>query len=218
MNIYHSKADEFYRQYESVKAEEVHQNWIRLLDNVAPGKALDVGAGSGRDARFLAGRGFAVTAVEPADALREQAKKLSQQLPIQWLSDLLPGLPKVQALQQQFDLILLSAVWMHLSPDQRHQALPVLCNLLAHDGLLVVTLRHGSFNDGRQSYPVSSAELLQLNMQQQLTFDPLLITELSIDSLGRSDVLWQSVILKKTLNQNISGPLNCGSQVCKSTF
>lgn len=197
MSLYHTKADEFYRQYESISAEEVHQQWLALLDNNKPGKALDVGAGSGRDARFLASRGFAVIAVEPADALREQAQILSQQLPIQWLSDLLPGLPKAQALQQQFDLVLLSAVLMHLSPGERSQALPVLNSLLAPGGLLVLTLRHGSFNDGRLSYPVSSAEILALIQGHQLALTPVLVSDLATDALGRSDVAWQTVVLKK---------------------
>lgn len=197
MSLYHDKAKEFVHQYESVNAEEVHQHWLALLNNIKPGKALDVGAGSGRDARFLAGLGFAVTAVEPADALREQAQKLSQQLPIQWLSDLLPGLTKVQTLQQQFDLVLLSAVWMHLSPDERHQALPVLCSLLAHDGLLILTLRHGSFNDGRLSYSVTSAEILSLVQQHQLALTSVFVSDLVSDALGRSDIAWQTVVLKK---------------------
>lgn len=197
MSIYHNKADEFFHQYESVSAEDVHQHWLMLLNNTKPGKALDVGAGSGRDARFLADWGFVVTAVEPADALREQAQKLSEHLPIQWLSDLLPDLPKVQVLQQQFDLVLLSAVWMHLSPAERSQALPVLHSLLVPGGLLVLTLRHGSFNDGRQSYPVSSAEIFRLIQQQQLTLTPILISDLATDALGRSDVAWQTVVLKK---------------------
>jgi len=197
MSLYHAKAEEFVYQYESVNAEEVHQQWLALLNNIKPGKALDVGAGSGRDARFLTSRGFAVTAVEPADALRVLAEKLSQQLPIQWLSDLLPDLPKVQALQQRFDLVLLSAVWMHLSPDERYQALPVLCSLLAHDGLLVLTLRHGSFNDGRLSYPVTSPEILALVQQHQLLLTPVLVSDLVSDTLGRSDVAWQTVVLKK---------------------
>ena len=197
MSIYHNKADEFFHQYESVSAEDVHQQWLMLLNNTKPGKALDVGAGSGRDARFLAGLGFAVTAVEPADALREQAQKLSQHLPIQWLSDLLPGLPSIRELRQRFDLVLLSAVWMHLSPAERSQALPVLDSLLVPDGLLVLTLRHGSFNDERQSYPVSCAEILRLIQQQQLTLTPILISDLTTDSLGRSDVAWQTVVLKK---------------------
>ena len=197
MKIYHEKGEEFFHLYESASAVEVHQQWFKLLDDIKPGKALDVGAGSGRDARFLADRGFVVTAVEPADALREQAQKLSQHLPIQWLSDLLPGLPNIRELQQQFDLVLLSAVWMHLSPAERSQALPVLDSLLVPGGLLVLTLRHGIFNDGRQSYPVSSAEIFRLIQQRQLTLTPILISDLATDALGRSDVAWQTVVLKK---------------------
>jgi SAM-dependent methyltransferase len=163
---------------------------------------LDIGAGSGRDARFLATQGFVVTAVEPADLLREQAIAYWQQLPaprpdIQWLADQLPDLSKVRALGKVFDLVLLSAVWMHLTSAERNHALPVLSNLLAPGALLVMTLRHGDFADGRRSYPVSADEILSLISRHQLSLSSTFVTNLEPDALGRSDVLWQTVVLKK---------------------
>ena len=59
-------------QYNSVPFESVHKDW--LDDIPSEGMALDVGAGSGRDARFLAARGLSVVAVEPADGIREVAR------------------------------------------------------------------------------------------------------------------------------------------------
>lgn len=207
MSIYHQHAATFAAQYESVSAEQVHQSWLHLLPtahNVPSGrslKALDVGAGSGRDARFLAARGFEVVAVEPADALRQLAIELSaqaiQQPQIQFLADELPTLPLVQALHQQFTLVLLSAVWMHLTHAQRAAALPTLCKLLEPQGLLVLTLRHGSFSDGREAFPISTDEIEALINQQQLPLTPMLVTELVKDALGRGDVAWQTVVLKK---------------------
>jgi protein-L-isoaspartate O-methyltransferase len=202
MCIYHDRAADFFAQYEIVSAEQVHQRWLPLLDTLPSSQALDIGAGSGRDARFLASLGFRVTAVEPADALREQAITYWQQLPaprpeIHWLADQLPELPKVQALKQRFDLVLLSAVWMHLTAVEREYTLPILCSLLAPNGLLVITLRHGDFSDGRNSYPVHSDEILRRINQLHLPLAPMLVTDLEPDTLGRSDVLWQTVVLKK---------------------
>lgn len=213
MSIYHQQAAMFAAQYESVSAEQVHQPWLHLLPT-APGlpsgyvrHALDVGAGSGRDARFLAAKGFQVVAVEPADALRQLAMELAMALSaqpqhahantIQFVADQLPALPQVQALNQQFELVLLSAVWMHLTHAERAAALPTLCKLLVSQGLLVLTLRHGSFSDGREAYPVSSAEIEALISQQQLPLTPVLVTELVKDALGRSDVAWQTVVLRR---------------------
>ncbi len=143
-----------------------------------------------------------MTAVEPANALREQAIAYGQQQPgakyeIQWLADQLPNLAKVIDLQQKFDLVLLSAVWMHLTAKERALALPVLASLMAPDALLVLTLRHGDFSDGRSSYPVSVDEVFDLISQHQLSLSSVLITHLDADALGRSDVLWQTVVLKK---------------------
>ena len=198
MSLYHDNADEFCRQYESITAEDVHHQWLPLLDKINPGNALDVGAGSGRDARFLADRGFTVTAVEPADAMRELAIQLSSMHPnIKFLADSLPYLPKIQESKQQFNLGLLSAVWMHLSPTERRQALPVLFDLLLPQGLLVLTLRHGNFTDGRLNYPLSCAEILFLVQQYELPLKAILITDLVSDTLGRNDVAWQTVVLKK---------------------
>lgn len=202
MSLYNDKATDFFHQYEAVSAAEVHRSWLGLLAQQPPGLALDIGAGSGRDARFLATLGFRVTAVEPANALLEQAMAYQQQLPaakydIQWLADRLPNLPKVIGLQQSFDLVLLSAVWMHLTSEERALALPVLVSLMAPNALLVLTLRHGNFSDGRSSYPVSVDEVFDFIQQQQLSLSTVLISHLDADALGRSDVLWQTVVLKK---------------------
>ncbi len=100
-------------------------------------------------------------------------------------------------LQQSFDLVLLSAVWMHLTSEERALALPVLVSLMAPNALLVLTLRHGNFSDGRSSYPVSVDEVIDFIQQQQLSLSTVLISHLDADALGRSDVLWQTVVLKK---------------------
>ncbi len=208
MNIYHQNATAFVAQYESVSAEQVHHSWLHLLPEICQACfALDVGAGSGRDARFLATRGYQVFAVEPAAELRRQAIALTEKassevtvhLPsaIRWFDDTLPNLQQIQALTQDFSLILLSAVWMHLTNEQRSASLQTLTQLLASGGLLVITLRHGDFSDDRVAYPVSAAEILELVTKHHLALTPTLVTEIVTDALGRGDIAWQTVVLKK---------------------
>jgi SAM-dependent methyltransferase len=200
MSLYHDRADDFFRQYQSVAAEKVHASWLAVLDTMPAGHALDVGAGSGRDARYLASRGWSVVAVEPADALRERA----MQLPVAgltWLADALPELSVVYRLQTKFDLIVLSAVWMHIAPSARSRTLRKLAGLLKPGGKLIVTLRHGEFTDGRTAYPVSFAELKQLADAQAL--QATLLNEPQADELGRQEVSWQTVLL--TLPDDGSG-------------
>ena len=70
IDIYHQVAEGFASQYNALKPEEVHQIW-RSFWPAADALVLDIGAGSGRDARWLAQQGCEVFAVEPAKALRE---------------------------------------------------------------------------------------------------------------------------------------------------
>ncbi|CAM3630302.1 class I SAM-dependent methyltransferase [Parendozoicomonas haliclonae] len=71
---YSSRADELGAQYDALPATQVHGQWMHTLPK-APGLALDIGAGSGRDAAWLSSLGFDVVAVEPAEGLRNRARE-----------------------------------------------------------------------------------------------------------------------------------------------
>lgn len=73
---------------------------------------------------------------------------------VTWLDDKLPKLKKLRALDQQYNLILLSAVWMHLPSSQHKDAMRILGNLLAPGGLLVVSLRKGP-DENHRFHPVN---------------------------------------------------------------
>src|SRR5690606_22087870 len=101
----------------------------------------DVGAGTGRDAAWMAAAGHRVVAVEPSQAMLRLARSLHTEASIDWRRDALPNLDGVVG--GQFDAILLSAVWMHLHPRDRAAALTRLRELLGPDGLIYLTLREG---------------------------------------------------------------------------
>lgn len=111
-----------------------------------PARIADIGAGTGRDAAWLAGMGHAVVAVEPAAALREAGRALRPDLA--WIDD---RLPELAHLSGSFDRLLLSGVWQHLDEDARAVAMCRLAGLLAPRGVLVMSLRHGP---GAPSRPV----------------------------------------------------------------
>ena len=146
--------------------EQVHSSWLGLLESRSPGGALDIGAGSGRDAVALNARGWCVTAVEPAKGLRMVGR--AKNTAIQWLDDRLPALARLDD-KQQFDLILLSAVWMHLPAPERPEAFTRLRQLLRPDGMVVISLRHGPSERARPMYPVSVEELKELAARKGLS-------------------------------------------------
>ncbi|KSB87318.1 hypothetical protein AS593_19115 [Caulobacter vibrioides] len=116
----------------------------------APARMADIGAGTGRDAAWLAGLGHAVVAVEPAAALREAGRALRPDLA--WVDDRLPELATLRG--QAFDRVLLSGVWQHLDEEARAIAMPALAGLLASGGVLVMSLRHGPGAPSRPVWPV----------------------------------------------------------------
>ena len=70
ISYYSKHAERLTAQYNSVSFEQVHEDWLEEIPQ--QGLALDIGAGSGRDARYLASRGLSVVAVEPAGGIRER--------------------------------------------------------------------------------------------------------------------------------------------------
>lgn len=191
---YHLHAQRYQTQYDSLEAHRVHQQWHKILVQLSPGRALDVGAGSGRDARWLANMGWQVTAVEPAQRLRELAQRRTPSS-IHWLSAALPDLRGIDHEVKGFDLILLSAVWMHLPPTERPRAMHRLGELLAPKGHLIMTLRYGPSDSDRPMYPVNAEELKALALQQKMILQ-LCSNDRDEDQLQRGDITWQTVDLR----------------------
>lgn len=192
---YHNHAQSLAAQYDALPFCMVHQSWLPRLASVPTGKALDIGAGSGRDARGLQASGWQVTAVEPAAALRQLGQQHTEQ-PSRWLDDQLPDLPVLTKEGERYPLILLSAVWMHLPPVQRGAALARLAALLTETGMLVISLRHGPSEPGRAMYPVSVEELAELAEPLGLQLELPDNQTLAQDCLNRDAVRWQTVVLQ----------------------
>ena len=169
VNYYSANAPTLASRYDSLNPEALHASWSHLIPN-QPGIALDIGAASGRDANWLAEKGWDVIAVEPCRKFRELAKPNSHANVI-WQDDELPELKSLRTAGHRFNLILLSAVWMHVLPKKRERAFRIISELLAPGGILVFTLRHG--NDERESldrefHPVSTGELENFAKQRAL--------------------------------------------------
>ena len=154
------------------------------------GLALDVGAGSGRDARWLRTLGFEVVAVEPAAGFREPAARRSD---FRWVDDQLPSLNNLHRLALSFDLIILSAVWQHVVPEDRPRAFRKLVTLLQPGGVLAMTLRSGPAPADRPMHPTSSGEIEGLARSHGME---VLKVQASNDLQGRDGVTWTTIALR----------------------
>lgn len=198
LDYYQCHASALATRYQQVSARAVHGDWLTLLEPwllAAPRRVLDVGAGSGRDAAFLAGlhQGNTVVAAEPCQALALQGQCHTREAAVAWVNDAMPALSRVTG---TFDLILLSAVWMHLPPESRPLALARLHELLSPDGYLVLSLRLTVSElemRERAMYPVAVDEVERLALAEGMTL--LHVSEPQGDALARTGLSWQSLIL-----------------------
>jgi len=195
---YNARVSELAGRYESVSFEDVHPGLCALLDSLRSGpeearSALDIGAGSGRDAAWLARQGFEVVAVEPAPEFVAAGQRIHGQESIRWVRDSLPDLTRTIRPGLSFDLVLLSGVWMHVAPDDRPRVFRKLVSLLKPGGFLSISLRKGPHHIPDSIYPVSSLELEKLSIQRGLV---VVSKDTTPDRLNRPDVAWETVIMR----------------------
>ena len=176
--------------YETLSLETAHPALLTLINEHfedGPFAVLDVGAGTGRDASWFAANGHRIVAVEPSQAMQTIGRRLHPLHEIEWRQDSLPGLAETRASGETFDLIILSAVWMHVKPDDREQALETLTSLLKPGGQIYLTLRIGPSEPARGIYRVSEEALKDQLAELSLKAEKL---DEQADLLGRSNIRW----------------------------
>lgn len=178
---YSEQTAQFVSRYDSIAFDDVHAS-VRHLIPEALGIALDIGAGTGRDAAHLAGLGHKVVAVEPTDEFRIPA---SRRYPhIEWIDDALPELGKLADRAGQFDLVMATAMWMHLDEAERKIAMHTVAELLKPDGLFIMSIRCGPTPSGRLMFDVSASETKSLAANDGLE----VIFETVTQSLGEANI------------------------------
>jgi SAM-dependent methyltransferase len=189
---YNAHGDRVASEYEALCPDQVHA-WLDGLLPDQPALVFDIGAGTGRDAAWLASRDHEVVAIEPSNAMRRHGQRLHPDGRIRWLDDRLPSLETTLRLGLAADVILLSAVWQHLPPTDRPRAFRKLVTLLKSGGLLAITLRHGPAEHERGMHEVSLDEIERLARGHGLAVVHCATVP---DRMGRAGVTWTQVALR----------------------
>jgi SAM-dependent methyltransferase len=120
------------------------------LADLPPGRALDLGAGEGRNAIWLAERGWRVTAVEFADVAVDRARRIgaARGVDVDWVcADLLEWLPEPAG----FDLVLL--LYLQLPTGDMKVVLDRARTALAPGGTLLLVGHDRANLDGGHGGP-----------------------------------------------------------------
>ena len=192
---YAAEADALARQYESITFAEAHRPYLHLIPT-EPSRVLDIGAGTGRDAAALAEMGHQVAAAEPTAEMRAHAARLHPSSRIEWLDDSLPDLAVLAARGETFDLVMMTAVWMHLDEDQRRRAMPSVAGLVRPGGMFIMSLRYGPVPPGRRMFVVTRRKRRSRSRRTQTS--PLAQRlDNQPGGFGRTDVSWTKLVFAK---------------------
>jgi len=187
------QAPDLLRQYESITFANAHRAILHLIPR-EPSDVVDIGAGTGRDAAALAEMGHRVVAVEPTAEMRRGGMALHPSPRIEWLDDSLPDLARLTVRRQTFDLVMLTAVWMHLDKGQRRRAMTTVSPLVRKGGMMSLTLRHGPVPTGRRMFEVSAEETIGLAAARGLAKVLELEAQPSLRQVG---VTWTRLVFKR---------------------
>jgi SAM-dependent methyltransferase len=105
------------------------------VDDLPPGRALDVACGEGRNAVWLAERGWRVTAIDFSDVALAKGARLAESrgVEVEWVvGDVLA----YELGTQEFDLV--AVLYLQLPPDELARVLRSAAAALASGGTLVV--------------------------------------------------------------------------------
>jgi SAM-dependent methyltransferase len=191
---YAEEALELLKRYESISFADAHSPVLHLIPP-APCRVLDIGAGTGRDAAGFTALGHSVVAVEPTEELRHGAMLLHSSSMIEWLDDSLPDLTVVRARNVEFDLVALTAVWMHLDAAQRQLAMPNISVLVRNGGIVIMSLRHGPIPPGRRMFEVSGQDTIAIAQSARLS---CILHREAEASRRQPGVSWTRLAFRKT--------------------
>jgi SAM-dependent methyltransferase len=127
--------DERYAKEELEWGAPPNRFLVQELEGVPPGRALDIAAGEGRNAIWLAEMGWSVTAVDfSAVATGKGRRRASESgLEIDWV---VADVTNFEPLPRSFDLVIL--FYLHLLPDGWSAGLRTSADAVAPGGTLLV--------------------------------------------------------------------------------
>lgn len=127
--------DERHAAREPIELIEIDPSLEEEVARLTPGRALDLGAGDGGNAVWLARRGWRVTGVDFSSVGLERARALARAhgVAVDWvLADLLEWQPP----EASFDLVTL--VFIHMAPADRRAVHRMAVRAVAPGGTLLV--------------------------------------------------------------------------------
>jgi SAM-dependent methyltransferase len=194
-HFYDENADDLFPRYRALESKDVLKDVLSHVPT-KPSLVADIGSGSGRDSKWLAELGHTVISVEPSLGLRSKALEGGMPPNVVYVDSHLPRLPGLDVFVERYDLILCSAVWMHLDAHDRQISLARIYSLLKDNSQAraIITFKVAPEEPGRGMY-VLDADVIAKEFES-FPFKHV-STTLNQDLMNRADTRWYTTVLYK---------------------
>ncbi len=128
------KWDERYAAKDLVWSAGPNERFAQQVKNLSPGTALDVACGEGRNALWLAERGWDVTGIDFSSVAIDKARQIAEHrgVEVTWRAEDIAADPIPTA---AFDLVLVA--YVHTDPRERAAWLPKVIDAVKPGGLFI---------------------------------------------------------------------------------
>ncbi len=132
------ESEDWNRRYEGTEllwTAQANRVLMSEVGTMAPGRALDLGCGEGRNAVWLGSHGWRVTGVDFSDVGLEKARRLAeaQGVEVEWV---LADLRSYEPPRDAYDLVVV--LYLHLHADERRAAHTAAAAALRTGGTMLV--------------------------------------------------------------------------------
>ena len=190
VKFYNDNADDFFNNTVNADMSATYKIFEEKLSEKT-GEILDLGCGSGRDAKHFLDEGFTVTALDLSPVLAEKASEfIGQKVIVANMKDL--------DFQDRFIGIWACASLLHLREDEVLETLKRCHKALKKNGVIYASFKYGESNyekDGRSFTCFTKDKFLDLI--KDLEFCYYETFETGDVRPGREKERWLNVILKK---------------------
>lgn len=199
LTYYNNNGKSVAERYESADVADLQDFLLKSFS--PPAKLLELGCGSGRDAAFMTGHGFQVTAVDGSSTMIDSALKFHPELSDQLHTVVLPD--GLEGIQGEYEGIFTIATLMHLSRKDINITLEKIKHLLVSRGRLFFSVpvkRDDTDNtefDGKGRRFTALTKADWINLCQQHGFRQVKSMETQ-DGLDRPGIIWMNCLMEKT--------------------
>lgn len=190
MNYYNKNAKLYFDSTVNVDMTNLQNYFLAHLPK--SGEIMDIGCGSGRDAKIFLSKGYQVIPLEPAEELAKLAmENLNIEVSSQNILDI--------NYQNRFIAAWACASLLHLPLKDMPTALTNIYNALKPSGYLFLSLKYGEkeeFRNGRFFCDYTEEKFESLNYQT-IGFSLIEYTISQDKRIGREDEAWLNVLLRK---------------------